>query len=55
MKNLTNKLITNKNALIFGVSGQDGSYLAKYLIIKNTKYLAFLEKKKSSSITNYLA
>tara|TARA_B100000795_G_C22766174_1_gene425798 strand:+ start:99 stop:1073 length:975 start_codon:yes stop_codon:yes gene_type:complete len=46
MKNLTNKLITNKNALIFGVSGQDGSYLAKYLIYKKYKVFGVSRKKK---------
>ena len=28
----------NKKALIFGVSGQDGSYLAEFLLEKKCKY-----------------
>ena len=29
-------MIKSKIALIFGITGQDGSYLAKYLLNKNT-------------------
>ena len=37
----------NKIALITGVTGQDGSYLAEYLISKN--YIVHGIKRKSSS------
>ena len=37
-----------KTALIFGITGQDGSYLAKYLLKKN--YLVHGVKRRSSSI-----
>ena len=30
----------NKIALIFGVTGQDGSYLAEILLKKNTLFMA---------------
>ena len=43
-------LFTNymkKKALIFGITGQDGSYLAEYLIKKN--YIVHGVKRKSSS------
>ncbi len=32
--------MTNKVALITGVTGQDGSYLAELLIEKDMKYMA---------------
>ena len=38
----------NKIALIFGVTGQDGSYLAKFLLQKN--YIVHGVKRRSSSI-----
>ena len=41
-------MIKKKIALIFGVTGQDGSYLAKYLLKK--KYLVHGVKRRSSSI-----
>ena len=37
-----------KTALIFGITGQDGSYLAKFLLNKN--YLVHGIKRRSSSI-----
>ena len=37
-----------KKALIFGVTGQDGSYLAEFLIKKN--YIVHGVKRRSSSI-----
>lgn len=40
-----------KIALIFGVTGQDGSYLAKFLIKKN--YIVHGVKRKSSSLNTY--
>ena len=33
----------NKKALIFGITGQDGSYLAEFLIKKVTRYTELLE------------
>ena len=33
-----------KKALIFGITGQDGSYLAEFLIKKNTKYMVLKEE-----------
>ena len=37
-----------KTALIFGVTGQDGSYLAEFLLSK--KYIVHAVKRKSSSL-----
>ena len=37
-----------KKALIFGVTGQDGSYLAEFLLKKN--YIVHGVKRRSSSI-----
>ena len=37
-----------KKALIFGVTGQDGAFLAKFLLKK--KYLVYGVKRKSSSL-----
>ena len=34
-----------KNALIFGITGQDGSYLAKYLIKKNYSITGICRRK----------
>ena len=34
-----------KKALIFGITGQDGSYLAKHLIKKNIALRVFVEGK----------
>lgn len=48
LKRLKKKLIKNKIALIFGVTGQDGSYLAKFLLQKG--YIAHGVKRRSSSI-----
>lgn len=42
-----------KKAIIAGVSGQDGSYLAKYLIKKNYKVIGILKKKNFRNL-NYL-
>ena len=33
-----------KKALIFGITGQDGSYLAEFLIKKNTKFMVSNEE-----------
>ena len=33
-----------KKALIFGITGQDGSYLAEFLIKKNIKYMVLKEE-----------
>lgn len=38
----------NKIALIFGITGQDGSYLAEFLINKN--YMVHGVKRRSSSL-----
>ena len=35
-------------AVIFGVTGQDGSYLAKYLLKKNYKIVGITRKVKKS-------
>ena len=37
-----------KKALIFGVTGQDGAYLSKYLL--NKKYIVHGVKRRSSSL-----
>ena len=37
-----------KKALIFGVTGQDGSYLTEFLLKKN--YIVHAVKRKSSSL-----
>ena len=37
-----------KKALIFGITGQDGSYLAEYLLKKN--YIVHGVKRRSSTI-----
>ena len=42
----------NKNALIFGISGQDGSYLANYLLLK--KYKVFGISRKKIKIKNHI-
>ena len=41
----------NKIALIFGVTGQDGSYLAEILLKK--KYVVHGVKRRSSSINTF--
>ncbi len=41
----------NKKALIFGITGQDGSYLAEFLLKK--KYLVHGVKRRSSSINTF--
>ena len=38
----------SKTALIFGITGQDGSYLSKFLLKKN--YVVHGVKRRSSSI-----
>ena len=40
-----------KTALIFGVTGQDGSYLAEFLLKKN--YIVHGVKRRSSSINTH--
>ena len=40
--------MVNKKALIFGVTGQDGAYLSKFLLKK--KYDVFGVKRRSSSL-----
>ena len=39
--------IKKKKALIFGITGQDGSYLAEYLLKKNYRSLTKLDTNKS--------
>tara|TARA_B100000787_G_C16197881_1_gene302284 strand:- start:4682 stop:5656 length:975 start_codon:yes stop_codon:yes gene_type:complete len=51
MSDLTKRLVKNKKALIFGISGQDGSYLAKYLIYK--KYKVFGVSRIKKKIPNH--
>ena len=41
----------NKKALIFGITGQDGSYLAEFLLKK--KYIVHGVKRRSSSINTF--
>ena len=41
----------NKIALIFGITGQDGSYLAEFLI--NKGYLVHGVKRRSSSLNTH--
>ena len=43
--------MNKKNALIFGITGQDGSYLAELLLKK--KYIVHGVKRRSSSINTY--
>ena len=40
-----------KIALITGITGQDGSYLAQYLLDKN--YIVHGVKRRSSTVNNY--
>ena len=40
-----------KKALIFGITGQDGSYLAEFLLKK--KYIVHGVKRRSSSINTF--
>ena len=40
--------MNKKTALIFGITGQDGSYLAEFLLKK--KYIVHGVKRRSSSI-----
>ena len=40
--------MNKKKALIFGVTGQDGAYLAKFLLSKN--YIVHGVKRRSSSL-----
>ena len=35
--------MAKKTALIFGITGQDGSYLADFLLKKNTLYMVLKE------------
>ena len=44
-------MIVNKKALIFGITGQDGSYLAEFLLKK--KYIVHGVKRRSSSINTF--
>ena len=41
-------MLKSKKALIFGVTGQDGSYLAEFLLKK--KYIVHGVKRRSSSL-----
>ena len=41
MHGIRNKL---KNALIFGLTGQDGAYLSNFLLKKDTMFLELLEE-----------
>ena len=43
-------MIVNKKALIFGITGQDGSYLAEFLL---KKYIVHGVKRRSSSINTF--
>ena len=43
--------MTKKTALIFGITGQDGSYLAEFLLKKN--YIVHGVKRRSSSINTF--
>jgi GDPmannose 4,6-dehydratase len=36
----------NKKAIIVGINGQDGSYLAEYLLSKEYSIYVFVNKKK---------
>ena len=38
----------NKIAMIFGITGQDGSYLSHYLLKKNLKLLELRDQKKKN-------
>ena len=37
-------MVKKKNVLITGVTGQDGAYLAKFLLKKDTMFLVRLEE-----------
>ena len=43
-----------KNALIFGINGQDGSYLADFLLHKGYKVSGIIRKKSDTSLINHL-
>jgi len=45
------KIIEMKKALIFGISGQDGAYLAKLLIKK--KYLVYGTVRRKKILVNF--
>ena len=44
----------NKKIFIFGISGQDGSYLAHYLIKKNFIIYGFVRSKKKKKLKNLI-
>ena len=48
LKNKYSLNLMKKKALIFGITGQDGSYLAEFLLKK--KYIVHGVKRRSSSI-----
>ena len=41
-----------KKALIFGITGQDGGYLSKFLLSKNYKVFGITRSKKKSNLIN---
>ena len=44
--------MNKKIAFIFGITGQDGSYLANLLINKNFKIFGFTRSKKKKNLVN---
>ena len=48
MKSINKNHKSNKTALIFGITGQDGSYLSRFLLNKNYKVHGV--KRRSSSL-----
>ena len=44
--------IMKKNAYIFGISGQDGSYLANLLLKKNFNVIGFTRAKNKNNLIN---
>ena len=51
MKNVTKKLKKNKkSALIFGISGQDGAYLAHFLLEKGYKVIGTTREKSKKNL-----
>ena len=44
----------NKRAIIAGIAGQDGSYLAEFLLEKGYRVLGFLKKDDDTTILSHL-
>ena len=45
---------SQKRAFITGIAGQDGSYLAEFLLKKKYKVFGLVRKKNKSALTNII-